>query len=375
MNILIFDDNITGHHLEYLHHIYQIACSSNNHFFFLINKDFEKEKEKCKWDKTSNVTFVYLTDSEQKQCEKGNLLLAAYYKSIIIRSYTKVLHIDKVFLITFILCMPFLPWLLNRDVGISGILYRIYLYESQNFKKRLINRIRFSFIVKSHNIERVFVLNDNQAVKELNQSYSTDIFNYLPDPIPSIDKTVLHNIRAEYSIPQEHKLFLHFGGMTDRKGTLEILDAISLMTCEELTNKTFVFAGRVYKSIREVFYEKVRKVSSKVRIIVIDGFCSYELINNLCYSCDCLLMPYKQVCQSSGVLGYAAFFNKPVIGPSEGLIGHIIQNDNLGETISQITPELLKRAICKEMPCVNISYTETHSLYSFINTIAKCWNI
>ena len=49
-----------------------------------------------------------------------------------------------------------------------------------------------------------------------------------------------------------------------------------------------------------------------------------------------MLIPYKFVNQSSGIIGYSAQFQLPVIGPKEGLIGKLIKRYKLGYTIPNI---------------------------------------
>ena len=60
-----------------------------------------------------------------------------------------------------------------------------------------------------------------------------------------------------------------------------------------------------------------------------------------------VLVPYQHVEQSSGIIGYAAQFNNPVIGPSEGLLGELISSYNLGYTITNINADRLAEIISK----------------------------
>ena len=230
--------------------------------------------------------------------------------------------------------------------------------------------MRYSIFVNNKSVERILVLNDQYAVDQLNNIYSTDKFCFLPDPVPNIDMSKVKNIRCELGINPEDNVYLHFGGLDSRKGTLEILDAIALMSEEELEGKVFVFAGRVYKSIHDDFYERYERLKDKVKILVFDEFCDYVFLNNLCYSCDCILIPYKNPNQSSGVIGYASLFQKPVIGPSQGLLGRLIKEYKLGVTIDNIDKEMILESLKKPLNTASIDYAHSRQILNFQN----CYN-
>lgn len=98
-----------------------------------------------------------------------------------------------------------------------------------------------------------------------------------------------------------------------------ISKAIDLMDRSSISDKVFVFAGRVSKEIKDEFYKLMKNVDGKARIVVYDESFSYEHLRDLCFNCDCVLIPYKNPNQSSGVIGYASHFGKPVNGSDKGL--------------------------------------------------------
>lgn len=83
-----------------------------------------------------------------------------------------------------------------------------------------------------------------------------------------------------------------------------------------------------------------------------------------------ILIPYTNTNQSSGVIGYASYFNKTVIGPKEGLLGQIIQSYNLGLTLSKPDAINIKNNIISSViPKGNNNYKQTHTVNEFIKTI------
>ena len=58
----------------------------------------------------------------------------------------------------------------------------------------------------------------------------------------------------------------------------------------EWNKYVFIFAGKVYKDIREEFYLHYNVLKQNIRILVFDEFCSFDFIESLCVSCDAILL-------------------------------------------------------------------------------------
>lgn len=370
MKILIFDITLSGHHLEYLHHYYRGALERiNEDFVFCVpNDDFLKQKEKYVWQDADNISFFFLSNEVvnavyNKKGYKRNIAEAK-----LIANTAKELNADSVILTNFIHTIPYLLWLMPKGIKVRGIIYRIYLYEQKNIRYRL-EDLCFKLMARSRVMEKVFILNDKESSDMLNGLHKTKKFTFLPDPVPEVDMCSLENIRGKFNIPMSNKVFLHFGGLTKRKGTLEILKAINLCDNEQLKDKTFVFAGRIYQDMSEAFYRLIAIVEQKVQILVFDEFCTYEFLYNLCYSSDVILMPYKQTNLSSGLLGYAAVFEKPVVGPSQGLIGHLIYKYNMGFQLSEVSSKAIADSFFEKYDVPSDDYSKINSVDSFVNCI------
>lgn len=72
---------------------------------------------------------------------------------------------------------------------------------------------------------------------------------------------------------------------------------------------------------------------------------------------------------SSGVLGYAALFNKPVIGPSDGLIGMLIKGNNLGITLESINTQSITNAFKENITIGSNNYINKNSINEFCRII------
>lgn len=338
--IIVFDTDLNGHHLEYLNHIYMEASrKSNNYYIFVIPLEFKNLQSNLDWPLSPHIKFDFLNKDEITNCETENLLKSSYFKSILLKKKIKEHAADHVFLIMLMQFLPFLPFvLMNTKVKISGIIYLIYLYRWKNasFVSKTSDAFKYILLSKSKLFNKIFILNDKSAATYLNKIYNTHKYKFLPDPFVFQQTPIAHK-DVPLNIDTESMVFLHFGALTSRKGTMEILEAITKMDVS-MNDKPIciIFAGKVLKDIKIEFYQKIKELNNKIQLIIYDEFCSYEMIGLLCKRSDYILIPYKNVLQSSGVIAYASYYNTPVIGPSEGLLGKLVRKYKLGITIKDL---------------------------------------
>lgn len=377
-NILVFTTGCIGHHLEYLHHFYVHALGdTENRYVFCVSSDFNDVKSTFSWPETDNISFDIIDDNGLRKCISGgngffNIIKLSFAKSIYLKKKCSQYNIDRIYTIMLMEYLPALPFVLSKSVDFRGIIYRIALNDSGlSLKSRIVEKLKYNLLAKSRIFRKVFVLNDKKSAQRLNGIYHVDKFTYLPDPFPQT--SVPRDLRDELHIPAENRVYLHFGGLGLRKGTTTILEAIDKI--QDAKNMTFVFAGRIGKDCREQFYSMVEKLKGKTQILIYDEFCTYDFLSSIAYTADCLLIPYQNVNQSSGVLGYAAQYDKPVIGPDAGLLGDIIKSNGLGKVIDfPITAERLALAIENAdsiKPVDGDKYRKENSIGNFLKIITK----
>lgn len=372
MKTMIFDVDIAGHHLEYLHHFYLGALAhSDDDFVFFVSSSFNERKKQYTWPQTSNITFLYSTEEQTAKCLDSKAWKAGLYYTWLLRKVINQVKPDKVLVTTATVFMPFARFILPRDCKVSGIMYTIYSYEKDAWPKWRLQaeRWRIRSSVKSSVFDSIYLLNDEDSCKLWNEYYHTSKFKYLVDPVPTVDPGTCTDIRIKLGIPANDKIFLHFGGMAERKGTLNILKAIISTTGNNLSDKTFVFAGRIYSDIHEDFYHLLEKAREKANILVYDEFVAYEFIYNLCFTTDFILMPYKMSNLSSGLLGYASLFKKTVIGPEKGLIGQLIRKYDLGYCIDVYDIDSISHSFSLTPMKLNSVYRDVNTLDRFLSQL------
>ncbi|GGP06542.1 hypothetical protein GCM10010992_26960 [Cloacibacterium rupense] len=379
--VLIFDLSIDGHHLEYIHHLYIEALKKREiNFHFVVNSNFTKVNHLFEWPKAENINIYFFQNTDLP--ETNNAFLKCYYKNKLLKKFVKKTNADKLILISLMEFMPLLPlFFINSKVKISGIIYLIYLYRykfSILFQKisDISKYLMFSFF---SSFEKLYILNDEVSPRILNKKFHTSKFIFLPDPYIPLDNHVqLEPVREQYGIKTPF-IYLHFGALEDRKGTIEILDAIHRTPSEKIEKITFVFLGKIGKSIKKDFMELLNKIESqKKNVIVKDQFCSYNLILSFCNESTIVLMPYKDQNQSSGVLNYASLFGIPVLAINNGLICKIVKRYRLGYLIDACKPNLLAdffnhispEEIIKNSSKQNVKlFLNNHTIEKFSKTI------
>lgn len=371
MNYIVFTPEVGGHFLEYIHHEYVSFYNECDNLIIVVPKEFDKQKHIFEWEECSNITIDYLSEEECRHINSGPFIKASYWFCKIINDRCQKYQAEHVFCNLLIQALPLAPYLLKSNIRLSGIIYQIYLYRWKNSSRiqKILDVTKHYLMVKSKRFEHIFVLNDNASACYLNKLYNTSKYCFIPDPFNKLVLSADSKGRNDYSIKENDVVFLQFGALNKNKGTLKIFSSFDLVIEEKKHNYVFIFAGKVKDDIYEAFYDNINKYAGKIRVIVIDRFCDFNEIYNLCKISNALLLPYLRTSQSSGVIGYASQFGKPVIAPRKGLLGKLIKKYRLGIKLEDISGSSLFKAYNKvetlDYFTPSDSYCNTHTIYSF----------
>ena len=353
MKIIVFTHNIGGHHLEYIHHVYDMALKDkNNQYIFVLPRRFNEIKDNLKWESSDNIVFE-LFDYKYGASTVTLLTLIkdSYSISRLLRLFSLKYRADFIYCNEIIVTFPFAPLIIPRKTKLIGIIYKLYLYQDspEPFLKKAIERMKFWLMSNSGVYKRLLVLNDVSGAKRLNELWHTKKFVQIPDPFVNISLEGTFNLRNKFGINEDNVLFVHFGAMNDNKGTLEIAHSLLELSTDEKRKYSFFFAGKMADYIKSEFYGIIEKLKQEgiLDINVVDEYCSYVFFASLCMACNAILTPYRRTAQSSGLIGYASQFGKPVIAPSKGLLGNLVEKYELGLLISDCSPNSLVDAYSK----------------------------
>ena len=378
--IIIFSHEVKGHYLEYLHHIYDMCRKMDEEYLFYVPEQFKDIKCLLYWEPTANVKFEYIPQETYKYYMSLGIVKRSFHLSKLLKTQIQKYKSKTIFCCSLITILPYAPFVIQSNVKISGIIYMIYLHRWRelSFMGKFKNVLKYVLMSYSKNIHRILILNDQKSVNKLNSLYRSKKFHYLPDPyVPIQNSNRQITIRKQYCIESEKILFSHFGALNSNKGTLDFLKSLTILPQEISSKSHFFLAGRVDGEIKEEFYQIYDRLKNKISITLIDEFCSYEFLGDLCKESDAIVIPYKRTSQSSGVIGYASQFGKPVIAPDKGLLGDLVRDFKLGITIPDLSATSLINAykIILEGNYLNpdTTYCKSRTVKLFQDEISKLY--
>lgn len=360
MKKLFFDIQITGHHSEYINHLVDYLIVNNDltdEYFFVVHPDFSKQFSEIvfKTQLVSNIRWIEITIEEFDKSQRGSLTRSSFSLFKLMNFYVKKYKVHHVFLLYFnsfqLSCIFYRP-----KYSISGILFLQFYRMSRSTLKNKIKYYRKYYITKLYalnpQIQGVLILNDVKTAEYLNREFNTTIFRMLPDPIPVLSPLEHFDIYEHYNIGRTRKIFLHIGSLGDRKGTFEIIEAAKHIQDDLQTEIAILLVGKASEEESELISQKVEKAAEKSNVIVLwdNQFVSSEMMKSLFDQCTAVLIPYKNAEASSGILGHAVAAKKLVIATKSGLLQELVENNNLGITISDVNPKDIAKAI------INLKY-------------------
>lgn len=349
MNILVYDHKILGHHSEYLNHIVEYLKDLNSYedtYYFVVNENFKKVCSGI-YNEVKNHKNIHFIEVEIEEPEKlivSNRFLRSFNNFKIVDKYAKKLKIDICYLMHMNVFQIAIG-LRKTSYKIRGILFMQFTNMTINSFKSLYFYLRRYFplllCMRNKRLDSVFLLNDHKSVYELNRQFKkNNVFKYLADPIPNLEVDTSCDLRKGYMLRENTKVFLHFGGLSDRKGVLEIVGAADYVTKDIQENIVLLIAGRAqcpkFRSTLEAMVERAN-VKTNVHVIWDNEYISNGKMAGLFELCDYVLIPYKNSEGSSGILGHAINANTPVIGPSIGLLGELIRKYEMGHCLREIS--------------------------------------
>ena len=185
--------------------------------------------------------------------------------------------------------------------------------------------------------QAVFLLNGDRAARDLNVRFpDRPVFREVPDPAPP----PASRLSRAVGLPLR---FLFPGALSERKGCGVLLEALARIRSETARAAEFAFLGFAEDGARlRVGVDRLRARRADVRLVLEDRFVPEDEFRIRFAEADWILMPYLRPEYSSGILARAAAAGTPVLGPSDGLLGRLITQWNLGRTVRIESGELAR---------------------------------
>ena len=151
--ILVVEPEVSGHRLEYYHHIYMAAVKDKcNQYIFVFSADFRKQQSRFDWPRTGNIRIVILSE-QQTMLLRGNIVKLTWKRSIFLIRLIRKYHPDKIFLLEAIFYLPYVPIflaLVYSSIEVNGIVFLVYTYrwKRQGYVRKILDVVKFWLMAK-----------------------------------------------------------------------------------------------------------------------------------------------------------------------------------------------------------------------------------
>ncbi len=392
MRIIICDIyvRLVGHNLGHIQNILRFLEShpSNDEYIFLLNPDAQTIPS-IKTTAT-NVKIVFFTEEEFAPFNSGMSIIKStqiIWKHI--ARYAIDYQADK--LIMMMLDM------FQHTIGssrfpcqLSGIMFNPYpRVIAQDItlrakQKSTITKARKLFtswwMCRSVQLKKVFIFNDRETIKNMNETLGTKIFTYLPDPVYNYPTREGLIIREKYGIASNKKILLAFGFIDAKKNVVNLLKAMQQLSAEDATNVCLLIVGKIHEAHREALmqaFHNAKVVRPELQVEFESRFVDDDEMEAYVEQSDVVSVAYINFFSSSGVIGLASRHNKPVLATKFGVVGDLTREYNLGITVDGFNPDEIKQAVLTFLKTKNAYperasvFVQNHSSDNFIKTLLE----
>ena len=357
--ILFYDPDITGHHCEYLHHPATFLVNQTEvEGVIVCNAKIGAELIEIYGENCPQLRIELIQENLQESIDQADSLWRrgqadarcfAFYIEKHRPDMAIALHANPM--------QPFLNGGAFRrcKTRMRGILFdpfplaeriapneRTWKWRVTAFRKMC----QIKWLSLNSRIEKLFVLNDTKVTQHFNAlTGKRGLFEAIPDPLP------LHLAHASSIDSGEEDTrvlrLLFIGSINRRKGLLETLNAIERLPAPVRARVSLRIVGRFLDTaLREEAVKRVESLSRMgCKIDLCEGWVTDQQFSEEMVRCDVVLAPYVGFHGSSGVIGHAAFYRKPLLATCEGLVGELVHDRQIGVVVQTRDPEKYADAI------------------------------
>lgn len=346
--ILFFDAAASGHHGEFLENvIFGLSAADSEHSTILAHPELEPRLSAFRAAVGSKIQLIFLKADEVGHLEQARGIIQIGKRQLVVLSrYLQALGVRRVVLMHMNLHQYALhAWRVPSGAEVVGLLLNPYtpMDRAHGLKAKcfaaitgLRKRLQFMLLLRNQSISKIFLLNDTRMAEQLNRWYPRrKVFASIPDPLPAscpaLEKEAPTSLERPFT-------FLLAGSMAPRKGVLEVLEAlislrgwldqpICLRLVGRFRREASGYKEQVLSGIREL--EK-GEAGSRIHVYIEDAFIDNASLSREFSEADCVLTPYLEFYGSSGMVGHACRYQKPLLGCLDGLLGELIRDRKLG---------------------------------------------
>jgi glycosyltransferase involved in cell wall biosynthesis len=352
-----------GHQLGYLQHLAEYWCERSipGRLDILVVPDFiSMHREFARWCSGNHDHGIALRSIAPPQARRleelrGSMLGRSLLQGNILAGWLAELAPDDCLMMCFDQLQPTLALsqLGQRGVGLHGIYFRPMLARSlygaawRNWPEMAWRRLLLKGALRNPGLRTLFCL-DRACIPYIRKQTSRVRAIALPDPVREYQRRANPAcVRRDLGAEPGRALLLLFGELSRRKGTFQLIEALSLLSAQDAARLAVVIAGPIPKGDKPMIdrLATALRAASAVQLLIVDRFIADHEIQDLFAAADFVIAPYQQHIGMSAVLVRAAMAGKPIIGPDYGLLGQLIRRKRLGITVQCSRAEAIARAI------------------------------
>ncbi|MBV9331088.1 MAG: glycosyltransferase [Alphaproteobacteria bacterium] len=359
-SMMIFEPEANGHQLEWLLHlVHQALALGNRKTTFVVAPEiFRDVADAIGSGASERVAVLPLTESEARSCRSPRLAISGFSRWWIARRYARRIDASVVhFLALDHLTLPLALGLGAGQREISGTLFRpsVHYRLLAAYAPSLSEKIRdlrkailYPMMLRNPSLGAVHSLDPFFARYARGTYRHGDKVLHLADPSHPKVMSSPDDRRLANAIPAERSMFLLFGYLTERKGTVALLDALAELPAESVSKLAVMLAGRIDANLRSTVVQKVawlRQRRPALWIGVEDRRIGDGELEALIDRADVLLAPYQRFVGSSGVLMWSARAGKPILTQDFGMMGELVREQRLGMAVNTMDRQAIADAI------------------------------
>ena len=359
--LLIFEPEHQGHQLEWLRHLIRYAKAELPGVavcFAVAPELLPGLTDELGDDGEDNVRILPIAAWEAALCRSRRLVVSAFARWAAVLRYALRTRAGSIHILA--LDHLSLPLAFGLGMGgqkITGTLFRPSVHY------RLIGKYRPSLPEHIRDLRKALLYRLMLQNRSLGTVLSLD--PYFPDYAkqfygggqkvqllhdPAHPASHIENSERAVAdrLPKGRVNFLHFGYLTERKGTLVLVEAMKCISAEYRHRIGVMLAGRADPAIRNILLEKwaaLKQECPELHLELEERRLSAGELEAVVQRAHVLLAPYQRFVGSSGVLLWAARAGKPIVTQDFGLMGPLVREFGLGAAVDTTDPGTIARAM------------------------------
>ncbi|BAZ11076.1 putative N-acetylglucosaminyltransferase [Calothrix sp. NIES-4071] len=387
--LMLFDLCVKGHHSSYIQRLieYWQGKKLSGQLDIVVSPKFFKRHGGVVALSSENVKFTAITDEEEANLNSRKSKVARNLRNLkewnIYTKYAKYLQASHSLLMYFDTCGLPLAWGVKSPCPFSGIYFRPTFHYNEftdyqpSWKDRLQEtRERFimSRILGNNQLQTLFCL-DPFAVKHLNKFNKNVKAVHLPDPVEILNSSEIQpsSFKENLGVEPGRRIFLLFGTITARKGIYQLLESLLLLPSEVCQKLCLLIVGE--SEIQEELEKLIANICQvkPIQIIRRYEFIPDSEIQTYFQLTDFVLAPYQRHVGMSGILLLGAAALKPVLSSNYGLMGEMVQRNQLGLTVDTTKPEDIASGLTRLLlePAKKLCNYTQMSLFAQENSVER----